>query len=746
MFINKLKEIILLRIITIVLVAGLIVPDAALSMSDFATSTLAVQSMFRPMVELRRGISNTIVINMKDRGVSENGQEIRKWDFWTTMEDNSVVYQRSRDLFRGKFNELVANSYDALVDKIDSLEIPSENFTGRVTIETFYDEEYVILRIIDNGKTVTLDENGNPTKRYRDSKRHFGGVGAGKKYVKSDLTSPGEYISWVPLNDGTRVEMRVRKEKMPDSFFINETECIIQENEIENQQSLTKGFRKDVEIIYFNLLKNQAKEMGLSPAGLKKYIREHLDEINTAPDQTKKTPTPTETKRRKTGFDSFSEPESPKITKNMTVPEIRSYCAAYEGEVYYPSAGTDGRSLISLFATFPKAKRFVFNDMLIPEELLGLTTDINTPEQVQDFLMRRFSYYFGGRKTSLSSEWIEENVLSLKITLKDENLKKLYERDNFEVLYKIGDFKNEADTFGVVYVHYPGKAQHLSMEKWFWEKIYSVLKQNGSLIVPVGTASEPSSETFKSVGLLLPTQELESYEPAVSCWSFFTKLGREDLSENSALEKLNMTEAVWGQTFIDTALIRADEAKKLFAAGEIDNPNIMIALETGLIPKSQRPYFQGMISELKRLRHEKGLDNLIIEDGKGEKLANRISETAAELKIPNSNIIFLGRDAILDMDAFDSFREGLDPEKWAFFAGVELPDNFPENNYIRLLEMLTNAVNLWSGKPQPADTPFMKIVQDGKRIYRFIIPEVEPVDYTFLQEIYVAQLKALTSA
>ena len=211
-------------------------------------------------------------------------------------------------------------------------------------------------------------------------------------------------------------------------------------------------------------------------------------------------------------------------------------------------------------------------------------------------------------------------------------------------------------------------------------------------------------------------------------------------------EKESASEHLWGQTFIDIALMRAYEARRLYVEGKIESPDILIGAETSWIPKEQRPYIQGLLNKLSRLSKEKGLDNLIIKRKEGTRLASILRKEAGERGIPNSNVIILGDHNVLEAGAFDSFREGIDPEKWAFFAGVELPENFPENNYIRLLEMLTNALNLWSGKPRPADTPFMRIVQEGKRIYKFIIPEVEPMDYNLLKEIYAGQLKSMKSA
>ncbi|MDD5633716.1 MAG: NAD(P)-dependent oxidoreductase [Candidatus Omnitrophica bacterium] len=199
-----------------------------------------------------------------------------------------------------------------------------------------------------------------------------------------------------------------------------------------------------------------------------------------------------------------------------------------------------------------------------------------------------------------------------------------------------------------------------------------------------------------------------------------------------------LKEKDWGQTFIDTTLMRAYEAKKL-------NQNIIAGLETSMIPEEQVPYVQGLLTELTRLSKEKGLDNILIRQKKGPGLATMIRNLADKTGTPDSNIIFLGDHNVLAKRAFDHFRKGADPEKWAFFAAVELPKNLPSNNYMRILEMLTKAINLWAGKGKPEDTKYLRITQEGKKFYKFIVPESEPMEYNLLEEIYKGQLRTLKS-
>jgi len=204
------------------------------------------------------------------------------------------------------------------------------------------------------------------------------------------------------------------------------------------------------------------------------------------------------------------------------------------------------------------------------------------------------------------------------------------------------------------------------------------------------------------------------------------------------LEKYRAAESKWGQTFIDDLLWRAREARK-------KDQKVIVGLDTSWIPEEQLPCIQGMLSKLNRLSGEKGLENIIIIRGKGEGLGSELSNKATETKTPLANVVVLGDHKVLESESFDPLRPGADPENWAFFAGVELPEDFPTHGYIRLLEMLTISLNLAFGKSVALDNPFIQIYQEGKRMFR-LIPRVEPFDYELLQEIYKGQLKAMESA
>lgn len=198
-------------------------------------------------------------------------------------------------------------------------------------------------------------------------------------------------------------------------------------------------------------------------------------------------------------------------------------------------------------------------------------------------------------------------------------------------------------------------------------------------------------------------------------------------------------EADWGREFLDTILLRAEEAKN---RGE----KIIIGFDTSWIPEAQLPYIQSLLSELSRSPHKRNLDNIVVIRRKGVELASAVRRDAEEKGIPLSNAVILGDYQVLGERAFDKLRPGTDPQKWAFFAEVKLPEDFPDYSYIRLLEMLTTATRMAFGEPAFSDNPYIHITQQGKRRFRFEIPKAEPLDPNILSEIYNNQIKAMASS
>ncbi|MEA3489643.1 MAG: HAD family hydrolase [Candidatus Omnitrophota bacterium] len=198
-----------------------------------------------------------------------------------------------------------------------------------------------------------------------------------------------------------------------------------------------------------------------------------------------------------------------------------------------------------------------------------------------------------------------------------------------------------------------------------------------------------------------------------------------------------------GQAFVDTLRVRAEEAKA-------KKQNIVIGIDTSWIPKDQFTRdlgLQQLINRVVSLNEEKGFGNIIVvRENNGKQLAKSLTALAEnKTENPLSNMVVIGSSEVLDLDDFDVLRSDEDPENWAFFSKIVLPEGFPQNNYIRLLQLLDISVNLALGKTWTTSLAFIEIVQEGKRMYRFI-PEIEPYDYSILEKTYRGQLKAMRAA
>jgi len=769
MCINNLRKTIVNSIVSIVLIGGLVLPDAVFSMPEPRTSTLAVWSSFVPIVDIVPGIKDTLNFNMRERGKTKNGDDNRKGEFWRHIGNNSVIYRRSNGSLRGKLHELLDNAYDSIVDRIDDLKISPEKYTAKITITLKYRDNDIVLTICDNGKPVTFGQDGRPTQRYRDPKRQFGGVGHGNIYLAEGLVKQEKKIVWEPLADGTRVSLKLPKE-MTGVFPLREKEVYITE-EPATLQEVSKGFRKDTEIRYFNLLKEKAGELGLSQAGLRDLVKEHLgDHIFDNPNavlmggegRSRIEENDRETRRKNESI-MRSIAEKGILSKQDLVKNKIELLSSVDGSSVRPG------SLPSLSCVL------LIEDVSFPEQRPH-------SEVVKETL---FDEAYGALQILMERETDEERSI---LHMNEGELRTLLaERARHGAIFLINpDGLSEADAEQYLYQHQWGTGArevpylHGPIHPEAIEKVIipAGLKDIAERTFPkdkIITVEGMRDETFsisrredmyggtkrigwarkrKTVTLKVPDYETPLVEELKngrggaqkSLLLHATRLvASSDLSD-AVTNDISRKETVWGQTFIDTTLIRAYAARSLYAEGKIESPYILIGVETSWIPDEQLPYIQELLNKLGTLSKEKGLENLIIRRGKGGSLAHVLEREASKSGITNSNVIILGDNNVIDSDRFNSFRKGADPEKWAFFAGVELPEGFPPNNYIRLFEMLTNALNLWSGKPLVEDTRYMRIVREGKRIYKFIMPEIEAMDYELLKKIYENQLEAMRSA
>ena len=325
------------------------------------------------------------------------------------------------------------------------------------------------------------------------------------------------------------------------------------------------------------------------------------------------------------------------------------------------------------------------------------------------------------------------------------------------IMYKNSD---EVPEFVVVDIYGKVKAKrkipklfiYKMMKYYVWEKFKYTPEQNGKGIDDILMGiyegfdkNDTLTIDFLNAVLSVSIEKLEVPYVEKKMGEFIEKLENGDILCVKVDEALKDA-SVWGQRFVDDALLAAHKMRELYKQGKVESADILIGLDSGWIPEDQQKYMQDILVELGRLSKKHGLSNMKIMRRKGTRLAGALRRYAKKEGVPDSSIIIFGEQETLQAKAFDSFRDGTDPDKWAFFAGVELPEDFGEGYYIRLLEMLTKVVNIWAGGSLPEDTEFMRIVQTGKRMFSFILPEMRPVEVKLLKDLYKAQLTALQAA
>ncbi|MEA3489429.1 MAG: hypothetical protein U9R44_03680 [Candidatus Omnitrophota bacterium] len=250
------------------------------------------------------------------------------------------------------------------------------------------------------------------------------------------------------------------------------------------------------------------------------------------------------------------------------------------------------------------------------------------------------------------------------------------------------------------------------------------------LLEPVLVSSEPSPE------FIPPHEETKGASGSGQAGRRETAVSDEPESPDIPdLEKK-------AQDFIDAVIIPAYKART-----KKQGEKIVIGIDTSWIPDIQQAAIQRLVNGLSLLSERKGFDNVIVKRGKGIKLADELLklDEIAKNKIPLSNIVILGDRKVLNSKAFDPLRNPDAEKDGAFFAEIALPEGFPENSYIRLLEMLTIAVQLAFGGKAPPDDPFIKIIQDGPRVFLFI-PKPEPFEFEELKKIYENQKQVIRAA
>ncbi len=124
--------------------------------------------------------------------------------------------------------EIAKNSFDSIVDKITELGIAPEDYDGRITLQVYHDSTVLVLSCVDNGKPIEFKEDGTPTIRKRKhTSRYFSEYHAGYKLMKKDIAKMNGTIEYTPLENGTKVEIKIPLKYLWGNPYFSDDQRII---------------------------------------------------------------------------------------------------------------------------------------------------------------------------------------------------------------------------------------------------------------------------------------------------------------------------------------------------------------------------------------------------------------------------------------------------------------------------------------------------------------------------------------
>jgi hypothetical protein len=208
---------------------------------------------------------------------------------------------------------------------------------------------------------------------------------------------------------------------------------------------------------------------------------------------------------------------------------------------------------------------------------------------------------------------------------------------------------------------------------------------------------------------------------------------RERTAREIALKRSAEEEA---DVFIRSIIRTLD--KHILSTGDA-NGSIMIGVDAGWIPQEiQDSLMNGLIRNLNR--KEKFRNIIIHIERSGKDLSRILIDEKIKNNIPLCNIVIVGSPETLRDNSFNDLRK--DRNNSALFAHIKTPETTDPLSFIRLLKVLSLAVDLSRGDvslSEYADIPFKKEESGGYLHYIIDLPKPELLPLDLLKEIYEIQ-------
>ncbi|MFH1411951.1 MAG: hypothetical protein ABIG55_04820, partial [Candidatus Omnitrophota bacterium] len=254
--------------------------------------TLAPPTRFASCIKAVNGIRTQIEFStdsitkeaFKERVLNDPEYKRILYQFITYLNRDHNAYEM--------FFEMTANAYDAIIDKVKST---GKDFVGKIVMETYFDEDSVIINMIDNGKTAEFDEYGFIKKRPRDPERHFRKNHSAVYVLRTWFAGPGYSVSWQPLKDGTRLTLKMPKRDEQVERSVKTDEYIIIRDDdrqryldeetvrsVRAGEALGRAFRNRVAFRDISTLIGLYLRWGISEHTLIPDIKQHIDAAELA--------------------------------------------------------------------------------------------------------------------------------------------------------------------------------------------------------------------------------------------------------------------------------------------------------------------------------------------------------------------------------------------------------------------------------------------------------------------------------
>ncbi len=252
-------------------------------MNITANHTLAPPLAVHPPCRIVNGIRT--VFEMKPGELHRERKEVFE-DALKADKIHSIL----KDLFRTGLAYQVSmyNAFDAIIDKME--EFGFKGYKGEIISEFYLDDEEIVIKITDNGKTIEFESEGKPKIRERDIGKQFGGHGRGVPFIKAYVWSREGTLKWHQLKNGTRIEIRLPRKCLPCEIEIDEDDRIVIEDKEETSvwdgetvRSVKAGetpgesFRNRWAFVDIGFLMAQALKLQISKHTLISLVKEHIE-------------------------------------------------------------------------------------------------------------------------------------------------------------------------------------------------------------------------------------------------------------------------------------------------------------------------------------------------------------------------------------------------------------------------------------------------------------------------------------